>query len=140
MERVVLDTNVLVSAMRSDQGPAFQLLSRVGSGQFEISLSVALVFEYESVLRRRTSLTDEDIAALVDYLCTVGHRQKIFYLWRPSLRDPGDDLVLELAVASRSTKIVTFNGRDFAGAERFGIAVTSPVQFLRQLGDSPWVR
>ena len=138
MERIVFDTNVVVSAMRSDRGPAFRLFSLLGAGEFEICVSVALVFAYESVLRRATALTAEEVTDLLDYLCAVAHRQKIFYLWRPCLRDPGDDLVLELAVASKSSSIVTFNQRDFGAAERFGIEAVGPAEFLRKLGVSPW--
>lgn len=78
------------------------------------------------------------IENLLDYVCSMANRQKIFYLWRPCLRDPKDDLVLELAVASRSGFIVTFNHRDFAGAEQFSIEVVSPIDFLRQIGEAQW--
>lgn len=138
MQRVVLDTNILISAMRSNRGPAFRLLSLVGTGRFEICVSVALVLEYEAILRRVTSLEEAEIAALLDFLCAVARRQRIFYLWRPCLRDPQDDMVLELAVASRSSTIVTSNLRDFTAAERFGVAIREPAEFLRELGDAPW--
>ena len=75
---------------------------------------------------------------MLDFLCAVAHRQKIFYLWRPCLRDPGDDLVLELAVASRSRTIVTFNKRDFTAAVDFGIAILDPAEYLREIGESSW--
>jgi putative PIN family toxin of toxin-antitoxin system len=119
--RVVLDTNVLISAFRSRRGPAFALVSRIGSGSFEVSVSVPLVLEYEEVLHRSTSLEEEEILSVLGFLCSVAHRQKIFYLWRPLLPDPKDDMVLELAVASRSRFIVTYNQRDFVPADRFGI-------------------
>jgi len=135
VERIVLDTNVLISAMRSRRGPAFRLVSLLGTGRFEISLSVALALEYESVLGRATALSAEEIVEVLDFLCSIAVRQKVFFLWRPKLRDPGDDLVLELAVASRSRTIVTFNQRDFAGAEQFGINVLSPARFLREIGE-----
>jgi putative PIN family toxin of toxin-antitoxin system len=138
MNRIVLDTNVLISAMRSNRGPAFRLVSLLGAGRFEISLSVGLAFEYESVLGRATPLNAEEIAELLDFLCSIAVRQRVFYLWRPMLRDPGDDLVLELAVASRSRAIVTFNHRDFAGSEQFGIEILSPARFLQQLGEDRW--
>lgn len=136
MERIILDTNVLVSAVRSDRGPAFRLLSMVGTGRFEISVSVTLVFEYESALQRFTSLAIGDIGDLMDYLCAVANRQRIYFLWRPCLRDPGDDLVLEIAVASGSRCIVTFNKRDFTAAEQFGVAVLDPAEFLREIGEA----
>ena len=135
MVRAILDTNVIVSAMRSDRGTAFKLLSLVGSGHFEISVSVALVLEYEAALVRWTPASEEEIVELLDYLCSVADRQKIFYLWRPYLRDPLDDHVLEVAVASRSEVIVTFNKRDFVGCERFGLRVVDPREFLVEIGE-----
>lgn len=137
--RVVLDTNVLVAALRSTRGASFRLLSLVGAKRFEIALSVALVLEYEDALQRhlaRSPFDGEDMAELLDYLCTVAHRQEIFYLWRPVLRDPADDMVLELAVASRSACIVTFNERHFAGCETFGVRVVSPRAFLAEIGET----
>lgn len=95
--RVVLDTSVVVSAVRSRKGASFQLLSRVGSDAFELAISVPLVLEYEDALMRQlsaTALDEADIAAIIDYICSVAVRQEIFFLWRPILRDPGDDLVV----------------------------------------------
>jgi putative PIN family toxin of toxin-antitoxin system len=132
--RVVLDTNVLISAFHSRRGPAFALVSRIGSGSFEISVSVPLVFEYEEVLHRATSLEDLEVLSVLRFLCSVAHRQKIFYLWRPLLPDPKDDMALELAVASRSRFIVTYNQRDFLPADRFGIEALKPEELLRRIG------
>jgi putative PIN family toxin of toxin-antitoxin system len=132
--RVVLDTNVLVSAFRSREGVAFRLVSLLREGRFKICVSVPLVLEYEDVLHRTTDLGEEEILAVVRYLCSVAYRQKIFFLWRPSLFDPKDDMVLELAVASRARYIVTFNKRHFAAAGRFGIEVVTPKAFLDVIG------
>lgn len=139
MRRVVLDTEVLVAALRSTRGASFRLLSLVGTGAFEIALSVALVLEYEDALLRhlaRSPFDEDELAELLDYLCTVAHRQEIFYLWRPVLRDPADDMVLELAVASSSAFIVSFNERHFAGCEPFGIQVVPPRTFLAEIGET----
>jgi putative PIN family toxin of toxin-antitoxin system len=133
--RSVLDTNVLVSALRSRKGPAFRLLSLVGKGRFSISVSVPLILEYEDVLLRMEHLGEERIGAILRYLCSVAHQQKVFFLWRPTLTDPKDDMVLELAIASRSRYIVTYNGKDFVGAGRFGIEIVTPAEFLRLIGD-----
>jgi len=136
---VVLDTSVLVAALRSRQGASFQLLSRVGTGAFDVAVSVPLVLEYEDALLRQrpsTALTEDDIGAVIDYVCSVALLQDIFFLWRPALRDPGDDLVLELAVAANCDAIVTHNIRDFAGAERFGVRVVTPGAFLNELRGS----
>jgi putative PIN family toxin of toxin-antitoxin system len=132
--RVVLDTNVLVSAFRSREGVAFRLVSLLREEQFEICVSVPLVLEYEDVLHRATDLGEEEILSVIRYLCSVAYRQKIFYLWRPNLPDPKDDMVLELAVASRAKYIVTFNERHFAAAGRFGVQVMTPKAFLDVIG------
>ena len=134
---IVLDTNILEAAMRSRRGASFALLSQVGKGRFEIALSVPLVLEYEDVLMRQAGIMNRDpiaVTDLLDYVCAVGKQQTIFYLWRPGLSDPGDDMVLELAVAANCTVIVTHNRRDFAGAARFGVRVLSPAEFLDELG------
>ena len=74
---------------------------------------------------------------LLDYLCAVGHQQLIHFLWRPTLRDPRDELVLELAVAAGCPHIVTHNVRDFASAEQFGVIALPPGAYLLQLGEQP---
>ncbi len=138
--RVVLDTNVLVAALRSRDGASFRLVSSIGQADFEIALSVALVLEYEDALLRHvvaSDLTRQDIEAFLDFLCRVAHRQEVFFLWRPLLLDPGDDLVLEVAVAAACEGIVTFNRRDFAGAERFGIELYTPAHFVKILEGGP---
>ena len=135
---VVLDTSVLVAGARSLSGASFQLLSRIGTDMFDIAVSVPLVVEYEDVLMRDLSaiaLSTADVQDIIDYICSVAVRQEIFYLWRPALRDAGDDLVLEVAVAANCDAIVTHNVRDFAGIERFGLELLTPGQFLQRLGD-----
>jgi putative PIN family toxin of toxin-antitoxin system len=139
--QIVIDTNVFVSALRSRKGASFALLSLVGTNeQFEINLSVPLVLEYEDVANRQRSthgLSGEDIRDIIDYLCTVGNRRKIYFLWRPYLKDPKDDMVLELAVEARCEYIVSFNKKDFQGVERFGLRVLTPQEFLRKIGGTP---
>ena len=132
---VVLDTNVLVAAMRSRRGASYRLVTLLGAGKFEVNVSVGLVLEYEDALRRNAPLGREDLDDVLDYVCSVAHKPKIYYLWRPMLRDPNDDLVLEVAVAGGCDAIVTFNRRDFAGVERFGIRILSPREFLSEIGE-----
>ena len=135
---IVLDISVLVSAQRSQRGASAKLLSLVGTGQFEIHLSVPLVLEYEDVLMRyrgELGLTQDDVADLVNALCALGQPHKIFYLWRPYLRDPGDEFVLDLAVTAGCNYIVAFNQRHFAGTERFGIQAITPKEFLKLIGE-----
>lgn len=138
--RVVLDTNVIVAALRSNRGASYRLLSAIDSGSFEICLSVPLVLEYEAALHRHApalGLARRDVADLLDYLCAVAHRQPIFFLWRPQLRDPEDDMILELAVAAGCRFIVTFNVRDFAAARTFPPRVVTPREFLHAIGEIP---
>ena len=137
LPQVVIDTNVLVSALRSRRGASFKLLSLAGTGKFGISVSVPLVLEYEDVLMRNVPalLSESDVGDLLDYLCDVADKHHIFYLWRPVLPDPKDDLVLEAAVAGSCDGIVTYNQRDFAGAERFGLDVMTPRGLLSEIGE-----
>ena len=133
---VVLDTNVLIAGTRSQRGASYRLLALVGSGRFDISVSVALVLEYEDALARKSPwLSATEVADLLDFICQVARRQAVFYLWRPTLRDPKDDHVLEVAVAGACDGIVTFNRKDFAGAERFGLRVISPQVLLTEIGE-----
>jgi putative PIN family toxin of toxin-antitoxin system len=134
---IVMDTCVLVSALRSRRGASHLLLRSIDSGKFTINVSVPLVLEYEAVCKRfigETALTEEDIDAILDYLCRVATHRSVHYLWRPFLSDPNDDMVLELAVAAGCDCIVTFNVRDFAGAEKFGIQLRRPQEFLTEIG------
>lgn len=136
VHRVVIDTSVVVAAIRSQQGASFEVLRRIDDGTFEIAISVSLALEYESVVLRHLDasyLTKDDIENLIDYMCEKAVWQDIFFLWRPFLRDPNDDLVLELAVAAGCDRIVTHNTRDFVGVEQFGIEVITPAALLQLL-------
>jgi predicted nucleic acid-binding protein len=99
--QIVIDTNVIVAGLRSRRGSSFRLLTLVGAGQFDIHLSVPLVLEYEDVLLRKLpdiSVTGAEVQDLIDFHCLVAAHHQIFFLWRPYLLDPKDDIVLELAV------------------------------------------
>jgi putative PIN family toxin of toxin-antitoxin system len=136
-QRIVIDTSVFVSALRSSRGASHQLLLRVGGDEFEIALSVPLVLEYEDAAKRMpeaTGLAPQDVDDIIDYLCSVGRLQEIHFLWRPVLRDSRDDHVLELATEAGCEVIVTHNLRDFTGSERFGVEAITPGEFLRRIG------
>lgn len=85
-------------------------------------------------------MNEKDIRDLIDYICDVAVWQEIFFLWRPHLRDPNDDLILELAVAAGCDAVVTHNTRDFTGAEQFGVQVLTPGAFLHSLRRTRWER
>lgn len=130
---IVLDTNVLVSALKSSKGASFRLLSMLEHKSFTVHLSTTLVTEYEAVLKRgSTLLTADEIDDIIDFICSRAVLNKIFYLWRPVLKDPGDDFILELAVKANAI-IVTWNEADFKNAEKFGVAVMTPRTLLTYL-------
>ena len=135
--QIVIDTSVLIAAIRSQQGAAYKLISLIDSPKFEINISVPLIFEYEDTAHRRsgeTKLSAREISDLLDYICAVAQQHAVFYLWRPFLPDPKDDMVLELAVAAQCNYIVTYNSSDFHGTEQFDIQVVTPKEFLQRIG------
>lgn len=117
------------------------LLESIPKGLFDFCISPALIFEYEDVLKRHSGeniiQTLEEIDDILDYLCSVGKHTKIYYLWRPQLSDPKDDLLLELAVAADAKQIVTFNLKDFKKAKSFGVTPIKPKNFLQSIGVLP---
>ena len=137
---VVLDSSVLIAALRSRRGASFRILELLREKRFEIAVSVPLALEYEATLIRHSEelgLSVPEATGLVDYLCDAGHHQEIHFLWRPAQNDPADEFILELAVAGQCPAIVTHNVRDFGGAKSFDIAVLTPGEFLRVLREVP---
>jgi putative PIN family toxin of toxin-antitoxin system len=137
MVRLVLDTNVLVSAGRSRRGASNALLRAVDAGMVHMLVSVPLFLEYEAVLSRpeflaATGLNAAAVAGFLDYLAGLVLPVRLHYLWRPQLGDIADEMVLETAINGRADAIVTFNTKDFAPAERFGIALATPEVILRR--------
>ena len=135
--RIVLDTSVLVAAARSRQGASFALVGSLPHPRFEFALSVALYTEWQAVLTRPEhlppGLQPQDALAYLRYLASIAHLQDVHYLWRPFLRDPDDDMVLECAVASGSRYLVTHNVRDFARITSLGISPVTPAEVLDML-------
>lgn len=139
-QRIVIDTNILYAGLYSSAGTSFQLLRLIRAGQVIPCISVTLAMEYEAVLSARLQeldLTQEQLAGFLGYFVELSERIKVFYLWRPGLRDPGDDMVLETAVAAHADFIVTHNTKDFKGSDRFGIRAVTPGWFIRYIGGLP---
>ncbi|MBI1937238.1 MAG: putative toxin-antitoxin system toxin component, PIN family [Ignavibacteriales bacterium] len=137
--KIVIDTNVIVSALKSRNGFSFDLLSIIDDKRFSVFISVPLIIEYEYAIKKNKSkikLAKSDIDAILDYICLTSEKRKIFYLWRPYLRDPKDDMILELAVESESDYIISFNKRDFSGVEKFSLQVITPKEFLKITGEA----
>lgn len=135
MEVVVLDTNVVISALRSRRGASVAILRRIGQGWVPL-ISVPLILEYEAVGKRQAQLLkipEATVEAIIRAFCFFGRETDIHFRLRPFLPDPSDEFLLELAVAGRAHAIVTHNVRHFAGVERFGIRVLTPREFLRTI-------
>ena len=139
MTRVVLDTDVLVAALRSPGGASAEVLRRAQAGRLTMLASVALFTEYESVLMRPEHLracgqTANAMNHALDELAERVVRVECWYQWRPQLRDPADEMVLEAAVNGRAECLLSFNRRDFGDAPaRFGLVLAAPGPFLRSL-------
>jgi putative PIN family toxin of toxin-antitoxin system len=134
--KIILDTNVLYAALYSSLGASYQILKRISHGRIKIVVSTTLLFEYEDILYRKKSdlgISDQQIQIILDNLCDLSSFQKIFFLWRPYPKDPKDDHILEVAVASCTATIVTHKLKDFKGVEMFGIKAITPKKLLEEL-------
>ena len=127
---IVIDTNVLLTALKSSRGTSFRLLSMVASNRFRVHVSAPLIAEYEAVLKREgLALSMSEIDDVIDFLCSKAIGHEIFYLWRPMLKDPDDDFLLELAFKAGAS-IVTWNLADFKRADQLGVRVITPRELL----------
>ena len=139
--RIVVDTSVLVAAVRSRQGASFALVGSIPAPDFQPCLSVGLFAEWQEVLTLPENLppgkTPEDALAFLRYLASQCHLQEIHFLWRPFLNDADDDMVLELAVAAGCRHIITHNVKDFRGSERLGVTALTPREFLELIRKQP---
>jgi putative PIN family toxin of toxin-antitoxin system len=139
--RIVLDTNVLIAANRSRLGASFALLQYLRAQKFVLLVSVPLFLEYESVLKRSEQLAigNRNEAMVDGFLNALTLRVEpvhLFYLWRPQLTDPADEMVLETALNGRADALVTYNVKDFVAASRFNLPVWTPQQLLLQLQEN----
>ncbi|MCY4397971.1 MAG: putative toxin-antitoxin system toxin component, PIN family [Gemmatimonadetes bacterium] len=140
--RLVLDTNVVVAALRSPSGASAALVEQALDRRFTLLLTVPLVLEYEGTCRHPTQriasgLSESEVRTVVSALCAVGKPVQVWFLWRPQLRDPADEMVLEAAANGRADALITFNSGDFGDIpETFGIEMLSPQQALRRLTKS----
>jgi putative PIN family toxin of toxin-antitoxin system len=135
--KVVLDTDVIVSAYRSPAGASAALLRGIRHGKATMLISTALMLEYEAVCsmavhRKAAGLTIKETGVFLDALAFIAKPVALRYFWRPQLRDPGDEMVLETAVNGQADALITFNVRDYGVVPgRFGVRLMTPPEFLR---------
>lgn len=133
---LVVDTSVMVSALRSKKGASSKLLRFIASGRFTMSVSVASVLEYEDVLLRTgmvPQFSKSQILAFLDDICSIARHEEIFFTWRPTLSDPDDEIFLELAVAASASHLVTHNIKHFRNADSFCFRVVTPAELIQEL-------
>ena len=139
MQRIVLDTDVVVAALRSPVGGSAEVVRLARHGQVRLVASVALMLEYEAVATRPEQLraigaTRQSVLSALDFIAAIADEAQGHFRWRPQVRDPADEMVLEAAVNGRASVLMTFNRRDFgAGPASFGIRLCAPGDFLRSL-------
>lgn len=135
--KIVLDTSVLVAAARSRNGASYQLVSMLPDPRFDFALTVALYTEWQSALTRPEhvppGVSVDGVLGYLRYLASLAYLQDVHFLWRPFLRDPDDDMVLECAVASGSQYIVTHNLKDFRRVPELKVHAITPADFLKLL-------
>ena len=140
--KIVIDTNVILSALYSSKGASYKLLVWLFETKKKYSVvSNTLVLEYVDVLTRShnmvhySHLDRNEIESFINDICSISYHQRIYFLWRPFLSDVQDDMVLEVAVNSSAKAIITFNPKDFRGVkEKFDIEILSPKKFLQRQG------
>jgi len=143
MYKIVIDTNVLLSALFSNRGGSFKLLellaNKAENGCFYNVVSVPLVLEFEEVLLRSKNMekyphfSHEDIKLIIADIVVISHRTKLHFLWRPFLKDSFDDKVLETAVNGKADAIITFNTKDFDGVKKhFNIDIFTPSELYEK--------
>jgi putative PIN family toxin of toxin-antitoxin system len=135
----VLDTSVIVAALRSRRGASNRLIELIALGRVQPLVSTALFLEYEDVLRRpenrlATGMSERDVDRFLAAFASAAEGIDVTFRWRPQLKDPRDELVLEAAVNGQADVLITHNVRDFAGAAKlFNLRVLLPREVLKEL-------
>lgn len=139
ISRLTLDTDVVVAAIRSPRGASAAILMAARNERITLVVSVSLALEYESVCKRaehwlEAGLSEKEVDAFLDAVIAMAEPVETHFLWRPQLRDPADEMVLETAVNGRAAALVTFNKRDFGRVPaQFGIEALFPREALARI-------
>ena len=137
--KVVLDTDVVVAAMRSPRGASAAILRAARQGRATLLASMPLALEYEAVATRAehrvaAGLSEREVEVFLTAVVALAEPITTHFLWRPQLRDPSDEMVLEAAVNGRADALVTFNVRDFGTAPaQFGVEILLPREAIRRI-------
>ncbi len=133
---IVIDTNVIVSGVKSRKGASFKIISQLNQNLFQFHISPSLLFQYEASLKHsnfRSVWSHKEIDEFLDLVCFFGIKHDILLRYRPLLSDPNDDFVAELAINARADHVVTHNVGDFEPLRKFGITAITPQIFLQRL-------
>ena len=139
MRLVVFDTSVVVAGLRTRSGAGNAVLRLVASGRLVALATPPLFLEYEDALKRAEQrlahgLAPEGVDEFLSEFAALVEPVELHFRWRPQLRDPGDEMVLEAAINGEADALVTYNTADFAAAgDRFGIAVLRPAELLKKV-------
>lgn len=134
-----MDTDAVVAAMRSPTDASAAILRAVRMKQATLLLSVPLAMEYEAVCRRpehrlEAGLSERQVEIFLDAIIAMGEPMQTHFLWRPQLRDPNDEMVLEAAINGRADALVTFNVRDYGTTpSQFGVEVLLPREAIARI-------
>ena len=137
--KMALDTDVIVASRRSRSGASYALLRALQAGEITAVASVAMMLEYEAVLMRpeqclATGMSVQDVQDFLDELTALLIPVTTWFLWRPRLRDPDDEMVLDAAVNGGAEAIVTFNVQDFRPAAAvFNLRILTPAETLLEM-------
>lgn len=135
----MLDTDVLVAAMRSPSGASAAILKAARLGRITLLMSVSLALEFEAVCSRvehrvAAGLSEREVSVFVSVVIAMTEPVETHFLWQPQLRDTGDEMVLEAAVNGRADALVTFNRRDYGSAPaRFGVELLLPREAMARI-------
>lgn len=136
MIRAVLDTNVLLAALRSRHGASFEIISRYRQGEFSLLVSNTVLSEYDEVLKREGpsfGITTAIVNRYLDALCAGADAFPTSSFWKPSLPDADDEAFAQLALEAKVGYLVTFNQRHFPAERLPAVNVVSPKEFLHVL-------
>jgi putative PIN family toxin of toxin-antitoxin system len=137
--RLVVDTSVVVAALRSPSGASAAIMRLARQQRVILLMSVALATEYEAVCRLpehrlAAGLSEREVDIFLTTIIALAEPVETHFFWRPQLRDPSDEMVLEAAVNGRADALITFNLRDFGMAPlRFGIELLVPREVMARI-------